>query len=198
METGRKRIPSHGWGCCKGHLCNQLHVCSSSRVEIYEMINKSLWMSLHLGCMWFNTAAHLLLSIRQTGRPRRASAHKSSPYQPLPVPPTLKMARPLHLMDISNGLKPSVRFWSRTSGWFLVWKMCHLWSTVANKVSLGVRFILSGGIDWRKGDLRRPLGGLRRGEQARTVMNSSLIIMPRTALPTASAWHSDSHTHKQL
>lgn len=41
---------------------------------------------------------------------------------------------PLHLMDIRSGSKSSVRFWSTTTRWFLEWGMCHLRSTVGNKV----------------------------------------------------------------
>lgn len=51
------------------------------------------------------------------------------------------MARPLLLMDIRKGSKSFVRFWSKTIGWFLVWKICHLWSRVENKMSLGVRIL---------------------------------------------------------
>lgn len=39
---GEKNIPIHGRGCCKGHRRIQFNFCSSSRVKIYKVINKSL------------------------------------------------------------------------------------------------------------------------------------------------------------
>lgn len=46
----------------------------------------------------------------------------------------------------------------------LVWKTCHLWSTMENRCPQVEGFFLSGSIDWRKDDLTRPLRGLRRGK----------------------------------
>lgn len=85
-----------------------------------------------------------------------------------------------------------MKFYSGTTGWCLLWEICHLSSAVGNKVSLGVGFFLSGSIDWRTDDLKRPLGRLKRGHGKEWQWKQPSNHLLHTGLPAASASHSNS------
>ncbi len=157
-------------------------------------------MSLHLGCVWFNTPPHLL--------PAFCSPHWQIStflcsqiwlYHPPARATHLENGQTFIFDGYQNWFKVLCKVLIQNHGWFLVWKMCHLWSTVGNKVSLGVGFFLSGSIDRRKDDLRRPLGGLRRGEQARKDCDEHLSNHYATYSTAYSIGHTCrfTHTHRQ-